>query len=80
MFTDNKGPFFYELFQTFVFVIVESIDVVETQFRVLFDNGILALVNLLGFVTSLLKIRYYLCELKTKLVVRESKWNHLDAY
>ena len=28
--TDNKRPFFYEFFQTFVLVIVESIDIVET--------------------------------------------------
>ena len=79
MFADNKRPFFYELFQTFLFVVIESIDVVETQFCVPLDDGILALVYFLAFVTCLLKIRNYFCELKTKLVVWESKWNHFDA-
>ena len=79
MLTDNKGPFFYELFQTFVFVIIQSIDVVETQFCVPLDNSILALVYFLSLSTCLLKIRNYFCELKTKLVVWESEWNHFDA-
>ena len=80
MFADNKRPFFYELFQTFVFIIIKSIDVVEAQLCVLLADSILALmVYFLAFAACLLKIRNYFCELKTELVVGESEWDHLDA-